>query len=291
LPAGSGASWPVVEGKPVAGRGRVSLPLRVRRQPKGTSGRGSLRARGRLCLYHENNLLQSAAVSVGRVARASEKLRTRNRINIDFRLTGTYRDIGEKFGTRHLDEGDARKVGLKALNDDGGGNHRILLKSEAGQAPAWVPYDPGSMKDLLGRCRDELLGIFMTRDETGVANNASGLDGSNGKTKRQFELDIYVMARLGEQLLSALTQQINPESGSAINWVRDLQRALEQPTVIQVARTGTTQERWAEPEMYRVRGTLLLAVGKHAAAEESYRQALALAQLQSAKFWELRAAL
>ena len=53
----------------------------------------------------------------------------------------------------------------------------------------------------------------------------------------------------------------------------------------------TTQERWAEPEMYRVRGTLLLAVGKHAAAEESYRQALAVAQLQSAKFWELRAAL
>jgi len=31
--------------------------------------------------------------------------------------------------------------------------------------------------------------------------------------------------------------------------------------------------------MYRVRGTLLLAVGKHAAAEESYRQALAVAQL------------
>jgi predicted ATPase len=35
----------------------------------------------------------------------------------------------------------------------------------------------------------------------------------------------------------------------------------------------------------------LLALGKHAAAEESYRRAFAVAQLQSAKFWELRAAL
>ena len=34
-----------------------------------------------------------------------------------------------------------------------------------------------------------------------------------------------------------------------------------------------------------------IASCRYAAAEESYRQALAVAQLQSAKFWELRAAL
>jgi predicted ATPase len=52
----------------------------------------------------------------------------------------------------------------------------------------------------------------------------------------------------------------------------------------------TTQERWAEAEMHRLRGTLLLSMNKHAEAENSYRQALSVAQRQSAKFWELRAA-
>lgn len=51
----------------------------------------------------------------------------------------------------------------------------------------------------------------------------------------------------------------------------------------------TTQERWAEAEMYRVRGSLLLSLGERAAAEESYCEALAVARHQSAKFWELRA--
>jgi predicted ATPase len=53
----------------------------------------------------------------------------------------------------------------------------------------------------------------------------------------------------------------------------------------------TTQERWAEAEMHRVRGSLLLSLGQRAAAEESYCEALAVARQQSAKFWELRAGL
>jgi predicted ATPase len=53
----------------------------------------------------------------------------------------------------------------------------------------------------------------------------------------------------------------------------------------------TTQDRWAEAEMHRLRGTLLLSMHEHAAAERSYRHALAVARRQTAKFWELRAAL
>ena len=53
----------------------------------------------------------------------------------------------------------------------------------------------------------------------------------------------------------------------------------------------TTHERWNEAEMHRLRGTLLLSMHKQATAEESYRLALAVARRQSAKFWELRAAL
>jgi predicted ATPase len=52
----------------------------------------------------------------------------------------------------------------------------------------------------------------------------------------------------------------------------------------------TTQERWAEAEMHQLRGTLLLSIQQPAAAEDSYHQALAVAQRQNAKFWELRAA-
>jgi class 3 adenylate cyclase/predicted ATPase len=55
-------------------------------------------------------------------------------------------------------------------------------------------------------------------------------------------------------------------------------------------RVETTQERWAEAEMHRMRGTLLHSMHEHAAAEDSYHHALAVAQRQSAKFWELRAA-
>ena len=52
----------------------------------------------------------------------------------------------------------------------------------------------------------------------------------------------------------------------------------------------TTQERWAEAETHRLRGTLLQSVGEHAAAGDSYRHALDVARRQSAKLWELRAA-
>jgi class 3 adenylate cyclase/tetratricopeptide (TPR) repeat protein len=52
----------------------------------------------------------------------------------------------------------------------------------------------------------------------------------------------------------------------------------------------TTQERWAEAEIHRLRGTMLLSMREHAAAEESYQHALAVARRQTARFWELRAA-
>lgn len=52
----------------------------------------------------------------------------------------------------------------------------------------------------------------------------------------------------------------------------------------------TTHERWIEAEIHRLRGTLLLSMHEHAAAENSYGRALEVAQRQGARFWELRAA-
>jgi predicted ATPase len=52
----------------------------------------------------------------------------------------------------------------------------------------------------------------------------------------------------------------------------------------------TTQDRWAEAELCRVRGDLLLATGRTLEAESSFRQALSVAQRQNGRLWELRAA-
>ena len=52
-----------------------------------------------------------------------------------------------------------------------------------------------------------------------------------------------------------------------------------------------TQERWAEAQMYCVRGELFIAVRDFAAAEASIHQAIAVARRQEAKLWELRAAM
>jgi tetratricopeptide (TPR) repeat protein len=48
--------------------------------------------------------------------------------------------------------------------------------------------------------------------------------------------------------------------------------------------------RWVQAETLRLTGDVLLATGDGAAAEASYREAIALAQRQSAKLWDLRAA-
>jgi predicted ATPase len=73
--------------------------------------------------------------------------------------------------------------------------------------------------------------------------------------------------------------------GKAAQPQEGLSRLTEADTLVE-----TTQERWAEAEMHRVRATLLLSLHEHAAAEDSYHRALAVARRQSAKFWELRAA-
>jgi class 3 adenylate cyclase/tetratricopeptide (TPR) repeat protein len=52
----------------------------------------------------------------------------------------------------------------------------------------------------------------------------------------------------------------------------------------------TTSERIFEAELHRLRGLVLLSIGKNAEADEELRQALVIAQQQQAHWWELRAA-
>jgi hypothetical protein len=46
----------------------------------------------------------------------------------------------------------------------------------------------------------------------------------------------------------------------------------------------TTKERWAEAEIHRMRGTLLMSMHEYAAAENNYHRALAVARQQQANF-------
>jgi predicted ATPase len=52
-----------------------------------------------------------------------------------------------------------------------------------------------------------------------------------------------------------------------------------------------TDSLWFLAETLRLTGEVLLGMGDRAAAEASYREAIAIAQRQSAKLWELRAAM
>jgi predicted ATPase len=69
-----------------------------------------------------------------------------------------------------------------------------------------------------------------------------------------------------------------------------LEQALKQLEEVEemVERTGT---RCDESDMHRLRGDLLAAIGDAAAAEQSFYKSLAVARRQSARLWELRAAI
>jgi predicted ATPase len=51
-----------------------------------------------------------------------------------------------------------------------------------------------------------------------------------------------------------------------------------------------TNERFFEAELHRLRGEMLLSLGKKAEAEAALRRALTIARQQQARWWELRAA-
>jgi predicted ATPase len=56
--------------------------------------------------------------------------------------------------------------------------------------------------------------------------------------------------------------------------------------------TDTTGERWSEPELYRLKGALLLQQSScnSTEAETCFQHAISIAQSQQAKSWELRTA-
>jgi tetratricopeptide (TPR) repeat protein len=71
--------------------------------------------------------------------------------------------------------------------------------------------------------------------------------------------------------------------------VRQPENGLRQ-LVEAISVTDRTQSRYYEAEMHRARGELFLSMHDEGAAEASFRKAINVAQHQSVKTWELRAA-
>lgn len=244
VPRGHGRSSPIENGEKRERSGPVKLPIRA------PSARGI--ARGRLALYHENNLIQSARVAVPVVDSSETRPQTEAVIEVDYVLSGTLHDASTLLRTRAVrftDEGPARHaVGVNVtLNDDGNGDHRIIVKfdkarPEGGAAPpppAWTRYNPVAAVDLLQRARQGLLNCFLRRDRAGaLMPNTIGLDANNGKTFDAFRYDLRALARLGAELFKIVTGEALAEGGALPrDWTRALRDAVKESAVIQVART------------------------------------------------------
>jgi len=111
----------------------------------------------------------------------------------------------------------------------------------------------------------------LERADEGIALIAAGL-------ARYRELGFmpwksWILALLGDACRMAGQQQ------AALEHLTEARRLAEE-----------TEERWFQAETLRLQGDVLVAAGDRAAAEAGYREAIAIAQQQSAKLWELRAA-
>jgi hypothetical protein len=274
LPRDSGRSipWNQVE---VGPKGRP-LVLKVRAPESAADGNATAWvAHGRLGLYYENNLLQSAQVAMNISRDGMGFAPQPNKIEVDYVLSGGFQDVGDRFGKRKVrfaeddnweeTEGKGYPVAMSiTLNDDGGGSHRILvMRQETTQADAplcsgWMLYDPEAAEKLLKGARENLLDCFFEKDmktgEVDRSQNRISLDGNNGQKKDQFLWDLVRLAEYGDKLFDAVFSKLrlagDIPTGAA--QARLFQNALKQPRLIQVARTGTASHTFPWALLYGI---------------------------------------
>jgi hypothetical protein len=250
IPRSSGRSSPDKNGSP-SEPGPVTLSLKTPRL--GTDAiDGVTYARGRLCLYYENNLLQSAVVKMGITQDENTPLKDAQSIEIDFALTGSFQDLDTSLGKRSLAPSIETSVSLQSvvlnltLNDDGSGDHRILVKSRPQVGPAWTFYDPDDARFTLEKARKTLQSLFYLKDDLGnVVTDGDqpvlGLGDRNGKVKKQFLWDLLLLAKTGRELFNRAFTGVKVDRDFVRSeWEASLGQALANGGVIQIARTGPT---------------------------------------------------
>jgi hypothetical protein len=215
--------------------------------------------RGRLSLYHQNNLIQSALVTAGVVRTPDVVLEVDNVVQVDFVLSGTIQELS-RLATRAVKftEKDAiaeHPIAVNiTMNSDGGDGHRVLVRqydenpsSTNSNSPiGWTPYDPIAAFNALERARDDLKACFYARDGSGkvILDSAKqpvvGLNEDNGKNKTAFRRDLYNLAKLGATLFDKAFGNVRPVGNwkTLAQWTQSLQRTLLTSSIIQVARTA-----------------------------------------------------
>ena len=116
--------------------------------------------------------------------------------------------------------------------------------------------------------------VLQGEAEAGVQQAQGALEALKGFPSRRFHLPIRI-AIVGRAKAAA------GDVGGALDYYDS---ALEA--------AASTGERWYEPELLRLRAEMLLALpeSRPVAAEQGLTEAIALAQKQESKFWELRSA-
>jgi predicted ATPase len=160
----------------------------------------------------------------------------------------------------------------------------VLSKVCAVEAAAGLPQDARRHAEELVALSSELgfplwLGVGLLQH--GRALTALGQDG------------LAVLARGLSVLRAAGTIVHTPcalcflaEAHAKVGHLQDEENCLAEAAQL----VETTRERSSEAELHRLRGDMMNARGDQAAAEQSYRRALAVAERQSAKTFGLRAA-
>lgn len=264
LPSGTGRSSPYggsPPSQPAEGR-PLSLPLRVRTVAEGATP--PERVGGRLFLYYENNLLQSAAVETALVAEqeavaVAPRTSFRNRIDVDYVLSGTLSGLDERYARRRVrlsagaDEREHRLRLNLTSNHDPLGTHRILVHG-SGLAPAWTAYDPDAAREALRTARDAMLACYWKRDGTGQLQRdrqnrpLPALDADGGKNRQDFATDLFHLARAGHRLYHQMLHSLRPADGTrTIDWERSLRQSLAEAAVIQISRIESAPTQYTYP--------------------------------------------
>jgi len=208
--------WPLT--LPRAGGAAVDIPLTAPAAPG--------RAQVRLAVYYRKNLVHSQLVTAW--VSAEERPGQGVSARLDFTLANGLLDLASL---------PPRAVGV-LTNDNGTSTHTIAFNSDgAGHGDGVVAFQltEGQMADAIGAARTAMREIHL--EELGGQLGArrqlvNRYDRGNAKRLVEFQADLRRLAPLGRALWDVLFTD-KPELR------RDLRRrALAQPAVIQVARTG-----------------------------------------------------
>jgi CHAT domain len=259
VPRLHGGSFPIVDGRKQGSAGPVRLRFSAPLLPDGMADG---RAFGRLNLYYENNLLQSASVNLAVVRELGVRPAEPSALRVDFALTGDFADVKERYAERRLSFGhdDLKRVhsvnvSVTMNSDPDGQGQRLIIKHDPALPPAAIVYNPQNADETLKQARTALFGCFRMSDDHGdVIPDSEGLGPGNGKSKEQFIADLRRMAWLGQVLRTIVVGSARPEAPSSgaptpdqIEWRLSLAKSLRSGSVIQISRTEMVPEAFVFP--------------------------------------------